>query len=223
MDNPPLTLDGLSETLKVVFKSLKGGRHICRDDMVEYRDIAHHEEQYRCLFRALGYELVYHGQGFFYFKGGNRLPTQRLQRIALFCLILFQHLEETKFKEADRGWIDKLVNRTFDINNELPHFSTSQRKSMLASLGVTDVESLRNKVLQPMAQMGMLDSQGNLFRFRSPIYRLVDLCMELADQKNDAWSRKAGPEEPQSALPERTDETDVRDDDENDDEEESIL
>ena len=151
--------------------------------MVDYRDVDRNEELYRALFAGLGYELVHHGQGFYYFKGGNQLSTQRLQAIALFVLILFQDLEDKKFQEADRAWERKLLLRAFSIN-ELPHFQTAQRRSMLLTVGVTP-ETLQDKVLRPMTRYGMLEMTGpEHFQFRSPIYRFVDLCMKFAD---DDW------------------------------------
>lgn len=173
----------LPERLADVFRSLRSGKHISRDDLADYRDIDRNEELYRALFAGLGYELVHHGQGFYYFKGANQLSTQRMQAITLFVLILFQDLEDKKFQEADRAWERKLLLQAFGIN-ELPHFQTAQRRSMLLTAGVTP-ETLHEKVLRPMARYGMLELVGpDHFQFRSPIYRFVDACMTFAD---DDW------------------------------------
>jgi hypothetical protein len=142
------------------------------------------EEDYRALLGGLGYELVHHGQGFYYLKGGNYLSTQRMQAITLFMLILFQDLEDKKFQQADRTWERTLLTRAFSIN-ELPHFQTSQRRSMLFNLGVT-AETLSEKVLRQMARLGMLEMVGpDHFQFRSPIYRFVDICMQFSGEE---WS-----------------------------------
>ena len=141
------------------------------------------EELYCELFRGLGYELVRHNQGFYYFKGGNQLTTQRLQAITLFMLILFQDLEDKKFQAAERMWEKTLFLRTFAVN-ELPHFQTAQRRNMLLAVGVTP-DTLADKVLRPMVRYGMLEMAGtDRFQFRSLIYRFVDLCMKFAD---DDW------------------------------------
>lgn len=149
--------------------------------MADYRDLERNEDLYRALLGGLGYELVHHGQGFYYLKGGNYLSTQRLQAITLFVLILFQDLEDKKFQNADRSWERLLLTRTFDVN-ELPHFQTPQRRSMLFTLGVT-AETLAERVLRPMARFGMLEMVGvNNIQFRSPVYRFIDLCMKIADE-----------------------------------------
>ena len=176
-----MTTVNLPGRLAEVFRSLRSGRHICRDDVSEYRDLDRNEEQYRAIFAGLGYELVHHGQGFYYFKGGNQLSTQRLQAITLFTMILFQDLDDKKFQESDRAWERKLVTRTFTVN-ELPHFKTPQRRGMLFTVGV-DQGNLHEKVLRPMARYGILQILGtDAFQFRSPVYRFVELCMKIAGE-----------------------------------------
>lgn len=174
--------DLLPANLAGVFRSLRNGRHICRDDGAPYLDLDRNEEQYEAVFRALGYKLVHHAQAFYYFEGRNRLSTQRLQAITLFVLILFQHLEENKFQEADRAWIRTLLGRIFRIA-ELPHFQTAQRRSLLFNAKVTP-ETLHEVVLKPMSRFGMLELIGaDQFQFRAPIYRFVDLCLAMGEQE----------------------------------------
>jgi hypothetical protein len=201
-DSRPLTADALPERLADIFRLLKTGRHLCADDGLEYRDLRCNEDTYRVLFGALGYELVSHGQGFFYFKGSKYLSTKRLKAITLFMFILFQDLEEKKFQEADRAWERKLLMRTFKIA-ELPHFDTSPRRSILSAVGVSDVMTLRDIVLLPMERMGMLATTAKgEFEFRAPIYRFVDLCMQFSGatwgtNTNAQSSRSDAPADPE--------------------------
>ena len=170
----------LPARLADVFRSLRSGKHICRDDIALHRDLERNEELYHALFLALGYELVHHGQGFYYFKGDNYLSSQRLQAISLFVLILFQDLEDKKFQESDGAWERRLLTRSFAIN-ELPHFQTPQRRSLMFAVGVT-AETLHEKVLRPLVRYGLSDMVGaEQFRFRSAIYRFVDVCMQFAE------------------------------------------
>lgn len=202
--------------LAEVFRSLKSGKHICRDDGADFRDLDRNEELYRALFAGLGYELVHHGQGFYYFKGGNQLSTQRLQAMTLFILILFQDLEDKKFQDADRMWERKLLTRSFNVA-ELPHFQTSQRRSLLYTVGVTP-DTLHEKVLRPMVRYGMLETTGtDHFQFRAPIYRFIDLCLTFADDARQVGAtpegRSASPvlDGDELTIPPR-DEEDVEDD-----------
>lgn len=97
-------------------------------------------------------------------------------------LILFQDLEDKKFNAADRTWERTLLLRTFGVS-ELPHFQTPHRRSMLYTVGVT-ADTLLEKVLRPMARIGMLELVGSdHFQFRSPAYRFIDLCIRYADEE----------------------------------------
>jgi hypothetical protein len=180
--NRRMTIDGLPERLGVLFRSLRTGKHICRDDVLDFRDLNGNEDALRTLFKALGYELMRHpGHGFFYFKGENLAPTSRMQAVTLFMLILFQDLEDKKFQTADRAWERMLLSRTFHVN-ELPHFATSQRRTIMGTVGVTS-ESLGEKIFRPLVRMGMIEMvSAEQFQFRSPVFRFVDLCIQYADQ-----------------------------------------
>ena len=209
------TID-LPARLANAFRSLRSGKHICRDDVADYRDLERNEDLYRALFEGLGYELTHHGQGFYYFKGGNYLTTQRLQAITLFMLILFQDLEDKKFQEADRAWERRLLSRIFSVG-ELPHFQTSQRRSLLFTVGVNQ-ESLHEKVLRPMARYGMLEMLGaDQFQFRSPIYRFVDLCMQFSQEDWASLSAAQEGEKQSDLLPLSIDASESESVDEDDD------
>jgi hypothetical protein len=153
------------------------------------------------LFRGLGYELVHHGQGFYYFKGGNVLATQRLRAITLFMLVLFQDLEDNKSQEGGGSWERNLLSRVFAAD-ALPHFLTSQRRSLLHAVGVTPA-TLREKVLRPMARYGILEWTGSdRFQFRSPVFRFVDLCLQLAEREGgQGGHRHDGPSGPSNDRP----------------------
>lgn len=185
-----------------MFRLLRTGRHICRDDGTDYRDLERNEEQYSTLFRALGYRLIHHSQGFYYFEGANYLSTLRLQAISLFTLILFQDLEDKKFQEPERAWERNLLAKVFRVS-ELPHFETAKRRSMLLAVNVTP-ETLHEKVFKPMIRFGMLEMIGaDQFNFRAPIYRFVELCMRIGQQEADTGDSKpaAADPAPQGQLP----------------------
>jgi hypothetical protein len=187
----------LPANLASVFASLRRGRHICRRDGDDFRNLNQHFDGYAQVFRALGYELVRHPHEFFYLQGRQRgfVLNDRLYAVTLFMLILFQHLEDTKFQEKTRAWERTLVHRAFTIS-ELPHFTTSApRQDLMAQVDVTP-ENLRQRVLKPLEQWGVIDFEAqDRFRFRSPVYRFVDLCEAYA--KEPAWP----PPNPEPGMP----------------------
>lgn len=147
-----------------------------------FRDLKQHREQYESIFSALGYQLEYHSQDFFYLKGENSLKTKSLQASALFVLVLFQDLEDKKFQTEQRQWQKTLTTRIFNVN-ELPHFATSQRRRMMTTIDVTE-ENLKELVLRTLRQLGMLDMiSSDQFQFRTPIYRFIDLCLQMAERE----------------------------------------
>lgn len=166
--------------LASVFRLLRSGRHLCVEDKADFRDLQTHFDQYESIFLALGYNLERHHQNFFYFGGGSTLATKGLQSITLFMLILFQHLDDNKFSDPDRAWQQTLTNRLFTID-ELPHFDTVQRRSLMFSLDITQ-DNLRDKVLRNLNRLGFINLIGSKqFQFRAPVYRFVELCLDYAN------------------------------------------
>jgi hypothetical protein len=169
------------------FRDLRTGRHLCVDDGETYQDIRRHEDQYVAILHAMGYRLTHHPQNFYYISGGNQLNSKGVKAITLFLLVLFQHLEDNKFDSDDRSWQRDLANRTFKIA-ELPHFATSASRMLMRNLDITE-ENLREKVLRLMSRLGILELlPGDMFAFRAPVYRFVDLCVDYAERPSEATS-----------------------------------
>jgi hypothetical protein len=183
---PPIPPEALPDQLAEVFRSLRMGKHLCRDDGVIYRDLEQNEANYRLILERLGYELVCHGKGFYYLQGGGALSSQRLECLTIFMLLLFQDMEDRKFENRERMWEKTLLSRVFSVS-ELPHFATAEKRKMMSAVGVTP-DSLSKKVMKVLASLGMLElmPQGQ-FRFRAPVYRFVDLCLQYASEE---WAKQ---------------------------------
>lgn len=188
-DRPKLRSEALPHKLAEVFRLLRKGRHICVEDGPNYRIVEQEEDRYRTVLDALGYELIHHAQGFYYIKGGKTFSSRGLQSITIFVFLLFQYLEDNKQGEPDHTWLRSLTTKRFLID-ELPHFGTQQHRAMMANLELTRA-TLHQRVLRVLDQLGMLEFiDDRSFRFRSPIYRFVDLCMAYSeDQWNEDTSR----------------------------------
>lgn len=168
-----------------VFRSLRLGRHLCRDDGEAYYDLQRNEDAYTELFAGLGYTLHRHEQGFYYFTGESTLSSKRLKQATLFMLILFQELDDNKFNEPDRAWERQLLDRRF-IVRELPHFTTSQRRALMHEVGLTadDID----KVLHFLQRLGVIETPAeNAFQFKPPVYRFVDMFLQFADDGH--WAK----------------------------------
>jgi chromosome condensin MukBEF MukE localization factor len=195
-DRPKLRSEALPHKLSDVFRLLRKGRHICVEDGPNYRIVEQEEDRYRTVLDALGYELIHHAQGFYYIKGGKTFSSRGLQSITIFVFLLFQHLEDNKQGEPDHTWVRSLTTKRFLID-ELPHFGTQQHRAMMASLELTRA-TLHQRVLRVLDQLGMLEFiDDRSFRFRSPIYRFVDLCMAYAD---DPWGEDTSQSDSEDAA-----------------------
>lgn len=180
------TTFGLPRRIDSVFRALRMGRHLCRDDGEDFYDVQREEERYTAVFKALGYNLVHHTQGFYYFTGQSTLHSKRLRAATLFMLILFQDLEDNKFNEPERSWERTLLNRQFKVN-ELPHFSTGHRRMLMHAVGITR-DNLETKLLRFLTQLGVIELSGGVMHFRPPVYRFVDLFLQYAD--DEQWQRR---------------------------------
>ncbi len=155
-----------------VFDRLRSGRHVSRDDTPIFRDLTEHEDEYRELFTALGFELVHHVRDFFYFRSDARYSHSGA-RMAVFFFILVEWL-------SDRGDAieETLFSRPFDVS-ELPHLDQKRYRTYMEEAGAGDEESLGN-LLKQMERYGFISREGErIIRFKAPAYRLLDLCAEV--------------------------------------------
>ena len=167
--------------LKQIFDDLRRGKHLAEGDGPHVHALREQTEAYARLFDALGFSLVHHPRGFFYFAADpSANVTDQAGRMAVFTFILVESL-------ADQGKPveETLMTHTFNIT-ELPHLTTDRFVTYMRDVGVTSLEDLR-QVLKNMRRLGFAELVGDdLFRFRTPAYRFLDLCSELAAEQEAA-------------------------------------
>jgi len=92
-----LDLSELSH-LAPIFRELFKGYHVSRRDPELYAQLSNFQDQYRALFKALGFELVCDTRGFYYFVPDTAIASAQVnktaQRLALFTFILVEHLAD---------------------------------------------------------------------------------------------------------------------------------
>ncbi len=177
-------LPGLPERLASVFRAMRNGRHISRNDGPDFLDLERHTAAYEHVLGGLGYTLRHHNQGFFYLEGAGALRSERMRTALLFLLILFQDLEERKFQRQDRAWERSLLRTTFKVS-DLPHFQTAQRRSLMAAIDLDEAKI--PQVLGSLERLGVVRLlPENQFGFLPPVYRFIDLCIRYAE--NPTWA-----------------------------------
>ena len=90
-----LDLSELSQ-LAPIFRELFKGFHVSRRDPELYAQLSNFQDQYRTLFKALGFELVCDTRGFYYFVPDMTAAqvNKTAQRLSLFTFILVEHLAD---------------------------------------------------------------------------------------------------------------------------------
>jgi chromosome condensin MukBEF MukE localization factor len=161
--------------LAEVFEALRRGRHICANDGELYHALKQHSEDYRQLFEKLGFKLVQHARDFFHFADASNF-TETASRMALFIFILVEHL-------ADHGMTveEAIMTNRFDYAT-LPHLKSERYQTYMREAGVTTHEELI-AIVRTMERYGFTRRLGaDTFAFNVPVYRFLDLCMNMAEQ-----------------------------------------
>ncbi len=174
-DNGVLGLPYLAE----VFEALRRGKHISMKDGDLFHALKQHETVYEQLFSKLGFKLVRHARDFFYFLDNTNF-TDLSARIAVFMFILVEYL-------ADNGETveDTIMTRRFAYKN-LPHLHGERYQAYMREAGVLTAEDLA-AVVRTMERFGFTRRMdAETFHFDVPIYRFLDLCMDMAAESEES-------------------------------------
>lgn len=169
--------------LAAAFRDLFKGYHISRSEPECYAQLSSMQDQYRALFRALGYELVCDPRGFYYFVPEQAAPqvNKTAQRLALFTFILVEHLADQgrdPLSVLDGGTIGR---------DELPALLDKYRDLFLQA-EVTTHEELEDKVIRRLTQLGFAEDSNGVYRFLPPMHRFLDVCLAVQHDRDLAAS-----------------------------------
>lgn len=159
--------------LDKIFEALRRGKHITARDGDIFYALKKNEAAFESLFEALGFRMLHHARDFFYFHDASNF-TNLSARIAVFMFIMVEHL-------ADQGEAveETVMTRRFSYQ-DMPHLQGDRYSAYMREAGVETPDDLAAVVLT-MERFGFarrIDSQT--FSFDTPIYRFLDLCMEMA-------------------------------------------
>ena len=177
-----LDLSELSQ-LAPIFRELFKGFHISRRDPELYAQLSNFQDQYRTLFKALGFELVCDTRGFYYFVPDMTAAqvNKTAQRLALFTFILVEHL-------ADQGRDPLAVLDGGSLGrDELPALLDKYRDLFLQA-EVTTQDELEEKVIRRLTQLGFAEDSNGVYRFLPPMHRFLDVCLSVQQDRDLAAS-----------------------------------
>ena len=169
--------------LAPIFRELFKGYHLSRSEPEAYAQLANLQDQYRALFKALGFELVCDPRGFYYFvpEQMGAQVNKTAQRLALFTFILVEHL-------ADQGRDPLAVLDGGSLGrDELPALLDKYRDLFLQA-EVTTQEELEEKVIRRLTQLGFAADQAGVCRFLPPMHRFLDVCLAVQQDRDLAAS-----------------------------------
>ena len=165
--------------LAPIFRELFKGYHVSRRDPELYAQLSNQQDQYRALFKALGYELVCDSRGFYYFvpEQMGAQVNKTAQRLALFTFILVEHL-------ADQGRDPLAVLDGGSLGrDELPPLLEKYRDLFLQA-EVTSVEELEEKIMRRLNQLGFAGEDNGIYRFLAPMHRFLDVCLSVQQDRD---------------------------------------
>ena len=169
--------------LAPIFRELFKGFHISRRDPELYAQLSNFQDQYRTLFKALGFELVCDTRGFYYFVPDMTAAqvNKTAQRLSLFTFILVEHL-------ADQGRDPMAVLDGGSIGrDELPSLLDKYRDLFLQA-EVTTQEELEEKVIRRLTQLGFAEDSNGVYRFLPQLHRFLDVCLSVQQDRDLAAS-----------------------------------
>ena len=177
-----------------VFEALRRGKHVSMNDGDLFHALKKHEAVYEKLFSKLGFHLVHHARDFFYFLDTSNF-TDLSSRIAVFMFILVEYL-------ADQGDTveDTVMMRRFAYR-DLPHLHGERYQTYMREAGVTTPEDLA-AIVRTMERFGFTRRMdAETFCFDVPIYRFLDLCMDMAVKAGKAEASPSAAADTGEAAP----------------------
>jgi chromosome condensin MukBEF MukE localization factor len=171
-----LDLSELSQ-LAPIFRELFKGYHVSRRDPELYAQLSNFQDQYRALFKALGFELVCDTRGFYYFVPDTAIARAGeqdcAQRLALFTFIIVEHL-------ADQGRDPIAVLDGGSLGrDELPALLEKYRDLFVSRPRCTTQDELEEKIMRRMTQLGFAGEDNGVYRFLPPMHRFLDVCLSV--------------------------------------------
>jgi len=177
-----IDLNELSQ-LAPIFRELFKGYHVSRRDAELYSQLSNQQDQYRALFKALGFELVCDTRGFYYFvpEQMGAQVNKTAQRLALFTFIIVEHL-------ADQGRDPLAVLDGGSLGrDELPPLLDKYHDLFLQA-EVQTQDELEEKIMRRLTQLGFALDDNGIYRFLPPMHRFLDVCLAVQQDRDLAAS-----------------------------------
>ena len=163
-----------------IYTRLREGAHLSADSPTQFalfRELEQHRDSYTHLFALLGYELVYHPNGFFYFVYPDSVTSQSLtmsRKVALLIYTLIDYLQDNNFDPLATITGEAIARRTFEDTRD--HYPDLYQQADLAS-----TEAI-NGLLEWMNRRGFCQFTGDdQVRFLKPVSRFLEAVEQVTE------------------------------------------
>ncbi|OGV73267.1 MAG: hypothetical protein A3K19_14390 [Lentisphaerae bacterium RIFOXYB12_FULL_65_16] len=177
--------------LKELFQTLQSGYHLSNEDFGLYHELQDKEGYYEALFRELGYTLKADQRGYYYFLPEPQVAMNvTTRRMALLVFVLIEYL-------ADEGMdpYTGIARGNFSMT-QITSGLFSKHADILRDGGLDSPESIEKSILNNFVGLGFATVNGDELRFRPPVNRFLDVCLELGrarvTEENDSKTEAAG-------------------------------
>ena len=180
--------------LAEIFEALRRGKHISARDGNIFHDLKRQEALYEALFTRLGFRLLHHARDFFYFLDTTNF-TESSASMAVFMFILVESL-------ADKGESveETVLTRRFAYK-DLPHLHGERFQTYMREAGINTPEDLA-AIVRTMERFGFAQRMDEeTFAFEVPIYRFLDLCMDMANKAGESQADAVQSDKAEEATP----------------------
>lgn len=165
-----------SELLKEVFDLLRSGKHICSAELKAYYSLRDNFEHYHLLFQGIGFDLVAHEKGFYYFQADRELTKDGSQMIVFFFVLA------EFWSEQDLNLHDAAFSSEGHKIAHLPHMTRPSWKTCMEEVAINSDTDLRS-VLKSLERSGFAQPvDEDSFRFLPPAWRLFEMCNDVFEK-----------------------------------------
>ena len=161
--------------LRDVFQTLSKGYHLSNEDFGLYHELQDHEAVYEELFAALGYTLHVDRRGFCYMtpEDENLVMNVTTRKMALLLFLVVEYLAD-----SGRDPLTAITRGSLDLP-ELTEGLVAKAPEMLKEAGMGTVDAVAKVFATTFTRFGFAAVNGNIIRFRPPVHRFLDVCIEF--------------------------------------------
>jgi len=178
------------------------------NDRELYNDILRYEENIRNFFAIFNQILVVHRRDFVYAEDRSiKRITKNAEQLMVFLSVFFEKFRKI-YPSPLTPWYDELSMKVVSLAS-MNLYSTESYERRFLSVGLHDELDIFEKVLKPASAHSLIHIHSNdlysvnsseeaaavEFKFNSPVYRFVDIFVEIAGGNIDAVSKLVNNEE----------------------------